>query len=124
MGASTAPHTYTVSVGSAEYLAGIRAQALSTVTSFALAAPFPNPSSGRIAVDLALPRAEHDVRVEVFDANGRLVRTVASGSFEAGVHRIEWDGRATGGDRAGAGLYFLRARAGAQTANRKVALIP
>jgi len=79
VGASTAPHTYRVSVGSAEYLAGIRVQALSTVTSFALAAPFPNPSSGRIAVDLALPRAEHDVRVEVFDANGRLVRTVAAG---------------------------------------------
>ena len=124
VGSSTAPHTYRVSVGNAEYLAAIRTQALATVTSFALAAPFPNPTSGRVSVDLSLPRAESDVRVEVYDANGRLVRSVASGPFAAGVHRIEWDGRTTGGDRAGAGLYFVRAKAGAASVNRKVALIP
>ena len=100
------------------------AQALSTVTSFALAAPFPNPSSGRLSVDLALPRAERDVRVDVFDSQGRLVRSVASGPFAAGIHRIEWDGRTSVGQRAGAGLYFMRAQAGVQVASRKVALIP
>jgi flagellar hook assembly protein FlgD len=113
-----------VSVGSPEYLAHVRNDALVTVTEFALAKPFPNPMRNSASIDLALPRDESDVRVDVMDASGRLVRTVAAGPFVAGIHRIEWDGRTSAGNRAGPGLYFIRAQAGAQTTNRKVALIP
>ena len=32
------------------------------------------------------------------------------GTSPAGAHRMDWDGRATGGRSLGAGLYFARLR--------------
>jgi choice-of-anchor B domain-containing protein len=84
----------------------------------------PNPiRPGDIAsVDLALPR---DAKVEgiLVDVAGRRVATVASGLFTAGVHRLEWDGRASDGRSAPAGVYFLRVEADGEMLSRKVLLI-
>ncbi len=34
--------------------------------------------------------------------------SLASGSFSAGTHLLNWDGRTDGGELAGAGTYFYR----------------
>ena len=44
----------------------------------------------------------------MFDAGGRLVRELASGSRAAGEHIEAWDLRDADGRAAGAGLYFVR----------------
>lgn len=49
------------------------------VVSFRLGAPYPNPTSGSVSLDLRSGSPE-PVRVEVYDALGRLVTTVRSGS--------------------------------------------
>ena len=49
--------------------------------------------------------------ITLHDAAGRLVRTLASGEFEAGPHVIAWDGRDEAGRDCASGLYFARARA-------------
>ena len=72
----------------------------------ALRAVYPNPSSGETHVTFSLPAAQ-DVRLEVFDALGRRVATLAEGAFPAGDHRATWGGRG-GGTRAGSGLYLVR----------------
>lgn len=92
-----------------------------TPTAFALSRPRPLPARGPVTFDLSLPHAE-DVAVEVFDAAGRRVRTLANGSRAAGVHALVWDGRDDGGATAGAGLYFVRVRAGTRGAERRVVL--
>jgi hypothetical protein len=43
----------------------------------------------------------------VFDAAGRLVRTLFSGHQAAGEHTLDWDLSGAGGQRVGAGLYFV-----------------
>ncbi len=46
--------------------------------------------------------------VSLYDASGRLVRTVARGQYPAGYQSAVWDGRDARGKRVAAGIYFLR----------------
>jgi plastocyanin len=70
-------------------------------------APWPNPTRAGASFRFALPRAG-DVRIEVFDAQGRLVATPVHRAFEAGTFGGSWDGRNTAGGAATAGVYYLR----------------
>ena len=72
-----------------------------------LRAPTPNPFRGSTRLDYALP-ARSAVALDVFDPNGRLVRSVERGVREAGEHRVTWDGRDRAGQAVGSGIYFAR----------------
>jgi hypothetical protein len=88
---------------------------------FFLAPPAPCPvARGRDAV-LAFSLA-HAGRAEllVIDASGRHVRTLAHGEFDAGPHRLSWDGLDDAGRRAAAGLYFVRLAQGTQVVTRRL----
>jgi hypothetical protein len=68
----------------------------------------PNPfgsgaSSTAIRFDLPGNAA---VRLQVFDAGGRLVRTLVDNTLPAGQHRVAWDGRNTAAQPVGSGVYF------------------
>jgi hypothetical protein len=90
-----------------------------TPEAFALAAPAPNPCLSGTGIAFALPH-ETDVRLEVFDATGRLVRTLVTGTLPAGRHATWWDARDRTGAGVGAGLYFCRLRAGTFEASRRL----
>jgi hypothetical protein len=72
-----------------------------------LGMPRPNPSNGvsTIAFELA---AEQDIRLDVLDVRGRLVRTLVENRLEAGAHDVSWDGRDRMGGRVRRGIYFFR----------------
>lgn len=57
-----------------------------------------------------LPRGKTgDVKVEIFDAAGVLVRTLsATGSLERTFNRLEWDGRNDDGRKVSSGIYIGR----------------
>ena len=79
---------------------------------FSLSLPRPNPSNGKTALELTLPRASSG-RVVVVDPSGRIVRTLADGDIEAGISAVEWDGMDDAGRSLGAGVYFVRAEVNA-----------
>ncbi len=79
------------------------------IDAFALALAGPNPSAHGTALRFALPVAGR-VKVEILDIEGRRVRTLADGAFEAGEHRRTWDGLSDGRQRMAAGVYFVLAR--------------
>lgn len=55
--------------------------------------------------------------VALYDASGRLVRTLATGTRSAGQHVTRWDGRDDAGNAVSSGVYFLRSKsAGSETA--------
>lgn len=87
----------------------------------ALALVSANPSRDRASFRLALPRAG-EARVEVFDAAGRMVRTLTSGSRPPGAWTIEWDGQNEAGRPAASGLYFVRLSAMGRELVRRVVL--
>ena len=63
------------------------------------------------------------VKLQVFDARGRLVRTLVDESRPAGPHRVSWDGKDNGGRSAAAGVYMYRLSAGEFTQQRKMTLL-
>jgi len=89
---------------------------------FALRQSEPNPfrHTSRIGFDLPQPSS---VRLEIFDLQGRRIAQLADGSFSAGYHRVEWDGRASDGRRVQAGVYVYRLQAGSFRAQRKMVLV-
>ncbi|NOT34626.1 MAG: S8 family serine peptidase [Candidatus Eisenbacteria bacterium] len=46
--------------------------------------------------------------LELFDTQGRRVRTLTNGSLAAGQHSATWDGRDDRGSKLGAGVYLVR----------------
>jgi uncharacterized protein (DUF362 family) len=72
----------------------------------------PNPFGAATDISFYLER-EQPVRLEVFDARGRSVCSLAERSFTAGWHQAHWDGRTSIGEDAASGVYFCRLSAGA-----------
>jgi hypothetical protein len=87
----------------------------------AFALPSPNPADARTTLQYTLPRAG-TVRLGLYDASGRLVRELASGTREAGPHTEAWNLRDESGRAVGAGLYFARLDTQGRTLVRKVAV--
>jgi len=79
----------------------------------------PNPFTGSTEVhfSLAAPQA---VTVRIFDASGRLVRTLLEGIQPAGEHHLVWDGRTGEGVGASSGVYLCTFHAGGVARAQKV----
>jgi hypothetical protein len=63
---------------------------------------YPNPFNDATTMHISLSNASH-VRLEVFDARGRLVATLLNGLYEPGEHVVHWAAA-----RLPSGLYFCR----------------
>jgi hypothetical protein len=75
-----------------------------------IGAPYPSPTSGTAQIALTLARSGPLV-ADVFDARGRRVRSLHEGTMEEGPHTLRWDGSAESGERAAAGVYWIRVAA-------------
>ena len=74
---------------------------------FDLAPPRPNPFRAGTTIAFAVSSAA-PVRLEVYDVQGRWIRTLHQGVTEPGVHTRSWDGTTAGGSPAKAGVYIVR----------------
>jgi hypothetical protein len=89
---------------------GLNAGVPGTTPSKVSFAAYPNPA--RITnVSFTLPK-QADVDLSVYDLSGRKIATLVSGSLPAATYSRKWDGAG-----AGAGVYFIRLRAGTETYN-------
>jgi len=71
---------------------------------------WPNPMRAESAIRFTLDRAA-EARAGIYDAQGRLVYTLADGPLAPGVHTLPWDGRTRTGHRVAPGVYFYRLEA-------------
>lgn len=83
--------------------------------------PHPNPTRGVTRLTIRLAR-DADVRADVVDAGGRLVRRFDGERRFAGASILVWDGRDDAGRAAAAGVYFFRVKAGDESASRNFVL--
>jgi len=60
------------------------------------------------------------VTLTLFDATGRRVTTLLSGTLAAGIHSIPWHGVNAAGKAVPAGVYFYRLEAGRFRDTRKL----
>jgi hypothetical protein len=79
----------------------------------------PNPFNAgtKISYDVEVEGA---VRLDVFDACGRLVRTLVDGVQSAGRHTAFWDGRDARGSDVASGVYLLRLHTATSNGSGKV----
>jgi hypothetical protein len=82
----------------------------------------PNPSRGGVDIEWSLADSD-ETEIRVYDLAGRRLATVASGRFEAGPHRVRWDGRASAGDAAPPGWYIVRVKSSGGDSKHPVLLI-
>ena len=74
---------------------------------FTLEQNYPNPFNPSTRITFGLPDAAQ-IRLEIYDLTGHLVRTLYDGTQAAGVHTLEWNGSNDYGDRVASGVYFYR----------------
>jgi len=83
----------------------------------------PLPARGSVSLDVAVPTGGAEVEIDIFDARGHLVRRVEPSWHPRGVVQLPWDGVTGDGRMAPTGIYFARARVGAQTTQTKIVLL-
>jgi hypothetical protein len=77
-------------------------------TAYRLLPGAPNPARGRARLAFDVPR-EGPVSLRIFDAGGRLVRTLAEHrAFPPGRQAVDWDLTDRNGRRVASGVYFYR----------------
>jgi len=85
--------------------------------------PTPNPARGRVGFALSLPKLTN-VRVDVFDVQGRVVGAMHAGRLDPGIYRLEWDGTDGEGHASGAGVFLARLLVdGRLIANRRFVML-
>ncbi len=89
---------------------------------FILRQNYPNPFNSGTVIEFTVPSVSNVV-LKVYDLLGREVKTIASGSFQKGVHRFSWNGTNDMGISVGSGVYIYRLKAGKRIQIRKMVMI-
>jgi predicted outer membrane repeat protein len=85
----------------------------------------PNPFHHEIRIDYVIPAraAALAVDIAVYDAGGRLVRTIFQGTGSPGEHSAHWDALDDNELRVGSGVFFCRLRAGTEEATQRLIVL-
>ncbi len=71
-------------------------------------AAYPNPVKDETKIVFVAPE-RGKVDIKIFDEEGRLVKTIISGTVAKGLNVFVWDARDEAGRRASSGIWFLKA---------------
>ncbi|MDO9390741.1 MAG: LamG-like jellyroll fold domain-containing protein [bacterium] len=82
----------------------------------------PNPCTQYAAIKYQISKSVM-VNVSIYNMLGQQVRTVFSGSRQAGAYSLRWDGNNAQGQAVPAGVYVLRLSAGEQMFTKRITLL-
>jgi len=83
---------------------------------------YPNPFNPRTTIAFDLPHAGR-VRLAIYDAAGRAVRTLIDGPVAADRHSVTWDGTDDAGRRQPSGVYTYRLEAEGRVLGQRMTLL-
>ena len=89
---------------------------------FVLHDAFPNPFNPQTTISFTIPAASR-VELNIYDVNGRKVRTLVQRELAAGRFSYSWDGKNDAGRRVDSGLYFCVLNSGEKTQSKKLLLL-
>jgi hypothetical protein len=89
---------------------------------FSLARNVPNPFNPTTVIRFTVPEDDF-VRLAVYDASGRRVRTLVDGRLRADFYKVQWDGKNDAGRQVSSGVYFYRIQTGRHTQAKKTLLL-
>lgn len=82
----------------------------------------PNPFNPMTKLRFSLKRAQA-VDLVVYDIRGKVVKTLASRVFSAGLHQLEWNGTGERGNNVSSGVYFARMRTADNVLTERLVLV-
>ena len=89
---------------------------------FELAQNYPNPFNPGTTIRYALPY-QAEVRLEIYNALGQLVKVLVNKSQTAGIKTVNWNGTNQFGEPVSSGVYLYRLKAGNHIQTRKMMLL-
>jgi len=93
------------------------------ITDYKLAAEvYPNPFNPETTIRFRLEQPNR-VRLQIFNMNGQLVRTLINNDLSAGEHHRRWNGRNHAGVPVSSGTYIFRLQVGERIATGRMQLI-
>ncbi len=90
--------------------------------SFVLNQNYPNPFNPTTNISFALPSQEQ-VKIEIYNVSGELVKVIADQTFSAGTFQVTWDGTNQAGMKTPSGMYIYRLQAGSFTTAKKMLML-
>jgi hypothetical protein len=105
----------------ARYLSSVR-DGDAIGTALAIVAIAPNPVATTTSIRYTLPRRA-DVRLEIHDVRGHLLRTLASAPHDAGTYIESWDTFDELGTPVPSGLYLVRLTASGRSAAATITVV-
>jgi len=91
---------------------------------FALSQNFPNPFNPSTTIAFDIPEGkEANVRLNVYNMRGQLIRTLVDEVKSEGSYQIQWDGSDNYGRRVSSGVYFYRITTGEFSQTRKMVIL-
>ena len=108
--------------GKEEYSSVLRVAYFETPKTTTLHQNYPNPFNPSTDINVELAAAQN-IRLDIYDAMGRIVATLADGSYAAGYHSFSWNGADAIGNLLPAGLYFYRLQTAAGTQMKQMQLL-
>lgn len=90
--------------------------------SYQLIGNYPNPFNATTDIKFLAPEAGN-VRIDIFNIAGQLVKTVLDETVEPGIKAITWDGTNNSGVQVNSGVYFYKLSAGDVVETQKMVLM-
>jgi len=91
-------------------------------TAYALGQNTPNPFNPQTIIRFDLPAASRTV-LKIFDAKGRVVRTLVSEDMPAGFHEVIWRGEDDNGNKVASGVYYYQIQAADYSARKSMVML-
>ena len=117
---------YTTNLGAGRFILMVNPQILGGIradqTQSIWAGNFPNPFTSATTISFSL-REAGNIRLGIFDLNGKLIHELVSGGYPAGEHSVIWDGTDNTGNKAAAGIYLYRLTTEKETLVKRMVLI-
>lgn len=79
----------------------------------------PNPFTGSTKIEYYITNKEDNVVLDIFDLEGRIVRTLVNQKQKMGEYNVVWDGKGESGRQLAAGDYYFRLKVGDFVSTKK-----
>lgn len=93
-----------------------------TLNSFVLHQNYPNPFNPSTTISFDL-RESAQVKLEIFNTNGRLIETLINNTLTTGHHSVEWNMENSNINQLASGLFFYKLQVGLEEQTAQMMLI-
>ena len=89
---------------------------------YVLSQNYPNPFNPNTKIEFTIPANEH-VSVNIYNLEGRLVKTLIDQEMRSGQHVVSWNGDSQVGTKVATGMYIYQLKTKSTVLNRRMTFV-